>query len=126
MFGPVSIHDFNVNLVNDTCFLSHSISYLVSCTRFLVNEHVCLSICPTAQWSEYAITVAGSPNGHKGFIASRLADPNDVHVDNNSILYVLDSGNARVQRFLPNLLNGITVIAGIDGIELSQFSSSKF
>ncbi|CAF1305851.1 unnamed protein product [Adineta ricciae] len=54
-------------------------------------------------------TIAGSSTGLLGSSSLLLYLPFDLTFDVNGYLYVADSGNARVQRFPPNSLNGTSV-----------------
>ncbi|CAF1305797.1 unnamed protein product [Adineta ricciae] len=54
-------------------------------------------------------TIAGSSTGLLGSSSLLLYQPFDLTFDVNGYLYVADSGNARVQRFPPNSLNGTSV-----------------
>ncbi|CAF0921761.1 unnamed protein product [Adineta ricciae] len=81
-----------------------------------------LTLCPTATWNPNATTVAGSKSGSSGSTSTRLYYPSDVCVVNNSVFYVLDSSNYRVQRF-SNSTTGITVINGTSGAGTNQFYS---
>ena len=85
-----------------------------------------MTVCPTAEWQTNATTVAGSPSRVAGSNPSMLNLPCDLYVTNDSTIYVLDSGNYRVQRFFSNLTEGTTVINGSAGAELNQFRSSKY
>ncbi|CAF0989098.1 unnamed protein product [Adineta steineri] len=72
-------------------------------------------------WSINATTVAGSPNGISGSNASLLSNPYDVFIGNNSMIYILDNGNFRVQLWLRNAVVGTTIIQGSAGSALNQF-----
>ncbi len=76
-------------------------------------------------WSSNGTTIGGSPIGLYGSTSTTLNFPYDVFVDNNNIVYVLDSLNYRVQRFLPNSIIGTTVVSGSSGSMLNQFSSNR-
>jgi hypothetical protein len=54
------------------------------------------------------IIIAG--NGSTGSTADMLSSPTGIFVDNSTNLYVADSGNNRIQFFVPGQMNGITVI----------------
>ncbi len=99
---------------------------MISLCRFLIENYVTLILCPTAIWQRNATTVAGSKGGTSGSSSSKLYYPTDVHIDNNSNIYVLDAYNYRVQRFLLNSTTGTTFINGSYGTGLNQFAFSKF
>ncbi len=85
-----------------------------------------LTICSTAVWLRNATTVAGAVSRVSGSNSSTLNLPKSVYVDNNNTIFVLDSGNYRVQRFLSNSTIGLTVINGSNGTQLNQFLSGIF
>ena len=70
-----------------------------------------------------ATTIAGSNLGYYGVGAIYLGTPYDVFLDKNATLYVADSYNYRVQRFLPGSTSGTTVVNGSSGSALNQFGS---
>jgi hypothetical protein len=92
----------------------------------LIEEYLTLILCPTAIWQRNATTVAGSKGGTSGSSSSSLNYPTDVHIDNNSNIYVVDAENYRVQRFPSNSTIATTVLNGSYGIGLYQFAFSKF
>ena len=71
-------------------------------------------------WTANATTVAGSSTGLAGSTASLLYYPKDVFADNRGALYVSDSNNYRVQKWLPGATNGSTVAGGSNGAGLNQ------
>ncbi|CAF1216672.1 unnamed protein product [Adineta steineri] len=75
-----------------------------------------LSICPTAVWALNATTVVGS-------IGTLVKTPVTIIVDNNSNIYVSDTGNYRVLQFPANSTTGILRINGSSGTGLNQFSA---
>ncbi len=99
---------------------------MISLCRFLIENYVTLILCPTAIWQRNAITVAGLASGASGSNSSMLNFPTDVHIDNNSKIYVSDANNYRVQRFPSNSTIGTTVISSSYGTGLNQFDFSKF
>ena len=56
--------------------------------------------------------IAGNTNGQSGPTSTMLYSPTDVTLDYMGNVYVTDSGNSRIQLFLPGIFNG-TTIAGI-------------
>jgi DNA-binding beta-propeller fold protein YncE len=68
------------------------------------------------KWNKNAtegITVAGSKDGISGYDASKLASPLDVWVDEElDVIYIVDSDNERIQRWVPNGLIGTTIAGG--------------
>ncbi|UJR19234.1 hypothetical protein I4U23_022363 [Adineta vaga] len=93
-----------------------------SLTTIVSNSNI---TCSMTTWSLNATTIAGSPIGYYGSIPTALKSPNDIYVDINNTLYVLDSGNYRVQRFLPNSTIGKTIINGSYGSMLNQFGDMQ-
>ncbi|CAF1049576.1 unnamed protein product [Adineta steineri] len=84
--------------------------------RFSTEKCIALSICPTAIWQRNAVMVIGDD-------ASLLRRPTDVYIDNNNSIYVLDSGNYRVQRISFNSTVGTTIINSSNGSDVNQFLS---
>ncbi|CAF1459860.1 unnamed protein product [Adineta steineri] len=95
-------------------------------TIFSFEEYRALTICPDMTWSSNGTTIAGSSLGLSNNTAAYLKKPQDAFVDQNGTLYVLDSGNLRVQVFFPNSTIGTTVINGTSGSKLNQFYTSNF
>ncbi|CAF3042616.1 unnamed protein product [Rotaria socialis] len=56
------------------------------------------------------ITVAGDSSGASGQMVYQLTNPTAVSVDQYSNIYVLDSGNRRIQKWEPGSTFGITVV----------------
>ena len=76
-------------------------------------------------WRVNATTVTGSSIGLAGSTASLLYYPKDVFVDNRGAVYVSDSSNYRVQKWLPGATNGSTVAGGNYGTGLNQLGGGK-
>ncbi|CAF4031056.1 unnamed protein product [Adineta steineri] len=87
---------------------------------FLIDKISALSFCPTAAWSSTGKTVAGKV-GVAGSTLAQLDTPVAVIVDNNSNIYVADSGNYRVLLFPSNSTIGRMIINGSSGTGLNQF-----
>ncbi|CAF1159567.1 unnamed protein product [Adineta ricciae] len=107
------------------CF-AHLRNLIFFVTIFFVDQGKSVMLCPTATWQKSATTVAGDSAGTLGSNASTLYSPIAVRVDKNSNIYVLDSGNYRVQRFSPNSTIGTTIVNGSAGIAFNQFYNHKF
>ena len=76
-----------------------------------------ISLSPCAKWNTTGITIAG--NGFSGNSDEQLNRPQGIFLDRiNKFLYVADSGNKRIQKFVvdPWILNGITVLSNIESI----------
>lgn len=71
------------------------------------------------------ITVAGCQNGTSGYNGSFLSSPLDVWVDDQSnVVFVADSDNNRIQKWLPNQSSGTTIAgSGASGSASDQLSS---
>ena len=93
--------------------------------RFLICRNVALTICPLGTWWPNATTVAGSPEGAAGNSMDLLLYPSRLYIDNSDIIYVLDNGNSRVQRWNSGADVGITVVNGSYGFDLNQFGFRK-
>ncbi len=61
------------------------------------------------QGATSGVTVAGSNTTTQGSSSTLLKSPTDMTFDTNGFMYVVDSGNNRVQRFPPNSIIGTTV-----------------
>ncbi|CAF1588571.1 unnamed protein product [Adineta ricciae] len=96
-------------------------SLLLFIAIIFVSQNESVLLCPTATWQRNATTVAGDSAGTSGSNASTLYYPTAVRVDKDSNIYVLDSGNYRVQRFSPNSTIGTTIVNGSAGIAFNQF-----
>ncbi|CAF4564291.1 unnamed protein product [Rotaria sp. Silwood1] len=65
--------------------------------------------------SQEGITIAGSKDGISGYNDSKLASPFHVWIDEESdVVYIADSENNRIQRWLPNELTGTTIAGGAE------------
>ncbi|CAF0863493.1 unnamed protein product [Adineta steineri] len=72
------------------------------------------------------VTVAGYENGTSGLDAMALGGPQGVYVMPNGNIYVADSGNNRVQKFLAGSRLGITLIGnGSAGSTSGQLNSPQ-
>ncbi|CAF1022415.1 unnamed protein product, partial [Adineta ricciae] len=69
--------------------------------------------CLTSQWSSDATTLIDSTN---------LYSPRDLYIDRNHVLYVLDSGNYRVQRLVPNSTLEPTYLNATTGSVFNELS----
>ena len=64
------------------------------------------------KWAPGSVTgvlVAGIGNGTGGNSSSQLSSPLGIFVDQNSVLYVADAGNNRIQKWLSGSSTGTTV-----------------
>lgn len=77
-------------------------------------------------WSPNATTIAGSMYGLSGSNPMLLNKPNDVFIDNNNTIYILDTGNNRIQRIQSDSTQVTTVLRSDGGNALNQSVSSKF
>ncbi|CAF0778304.1 unnamed protein product [Adineta ricciae] len=69
--------------------------------------------CPKSQWSSDATTLIDSTS---------LYSPRDLYIDQNHVLYVLDSGNYRVQRLVPNSTLEPTYLNATTGSVFNELS----
>ena len=72
-------------------------------------------IDPILRWNKTGITVAGV-TGVSGTDADKLREPNGLAFDWSYSLYIADSLNHRVQRYLQGASNGTTVCGQSNGI----------
>ncbi|CAF1393465.1 unnamed protein product, partial [Didymodactylos carnosus] len=70
-----------------------------------------LSMCTPATWNKNGITVAGV-NGINGSFATHLFQPQGIFIDQFDNLYVADSENDRIQKFVQGSNVGVTVAGG--------------
>ena len=85
-----------------------------------MNKANSLDFCWGISWSTNTTTVAGSSNGAGDATSGTLLFPFDISIGNNSI-YVLDTGNYRVQLWYSDATSGITVVNGSQGTALNRF-----
>jgi sugar lactone lactonase YvrE len=89
-----------VNHLNDTLYIADTMNNRIQ--KWFKN-------------SKEGITVGGSKDGISGYDVSKLASPFYVWVDEESdVIYIVDSDNDRIQRWISNRLSG-TTIAGVEG-----------
>lgn len=93
--------------------------------RFLLAHTSAITICPTATWDYSPIQVAGERQTYVS-LAERVGRPRDVFIDNSGALYIADTVNYRVQKWLPGATNGTTVAGGSGGSALNQFGYGKY
>ncbi|CAF3830273.1 unnamed protein product, partial [Rotaria sp. Silwood1] len=72
-------------------------------------------VCPTAVWSSTVRIIAGATSLYSS-AANRLYNPMDVAYDANGTLYVADSTNDRIQRFV----NGSTTGTSLSGLTINN------
>ena len=60
------------------------------------------------RWNTTGITVAGG-GGPPGNASNQLSEPCGIALDSSNALYIGDTGNNRVQKYLPGASSGITV-----------------
>ena len=94
--------------------------------RLLVVYADTTTICSTAVWNLNATTVAGSSQGTSGSTPALLSQPYDVFVDGNGTIYVTDTLNSRIHKWLPGASTGITVAGGSSGTGLNQFNNREY
>lgn len=97
----------------------------ISPRRFLMSSTRALTLCPTAVWDSNVTVVAGAANRRSGSTASTLRSPTDLAVLNNSVVYILDAGNYRVQRVFANSTLATSIVNSSNGMSLNQFASSE-
>ena len=76
------------------------------------------------QWNASGITVAGT--GFNGSSATELSFPWNIYIDSSGALYIADSGNHRIQRWLPNASSGTTIAGtGMPGSSATELNMPK-
>ncbi|CAF0810347.1 unnamed protein product [Adineta steineri] len=68
----------------------------------------------------YGTVVAGGNGPGSG--ANQVNYPRSITVDSSGTLYVADSNNNRIQRWLQNASSGITIVGGTQGTASNQFN----
>ncbi len=73
-------------------------------------------------------TIAAGTYGSPGSTSYQLSSPDDVYVDGNGNVYVCDSYNHRIQKFINGSTNGITIagISGSAGSQLNKFNNPRY
>ncbi|CAF0913752.1 unnamed protein product [Adineta steineri] len=113
---------------NTTGITLLSSSTELSCTRLFVDSNDTLYgvdkdrhyVWKLSKNAESAEIVAGVYNS-EGDDSVKLQYPEDVHVDRYGTIYVLDTNNQRVQKFINGTTHGIT-IAGVGETESDEYS----
>jgi sugar lactone lactonase YvrE len=72
-------------------------------------------------------TIAGDPNGNSGTGNNRLNQPSAIYVDENENLFIADTNNHRVQKWIKGSTSGTTVAGqtATPGSALNQLSSPQ-
>ena len=74
------------------------------------------------RWNATGITIAGGFGPGNG--SHQLNTPRDLAVDDQNTLYIADTLNHRIQRFLVGASNGTTIAGtGVNGSSSNQLSS---
>ncbi|CAF1336343.1 unnamed protein product [Rotaria sordida] len=84
-----------------------------------------LNIVPTLRWNTTGITLFGL-SGVTGNASDQLKLPKDAILDSPNILYIADSGNHRIQKYVIGDLTGTTLAgqtSGIGGSSASHLNS---
>lgn len=105
--GVGDIADVSSNRFNTPYSIALDVSNTMYVADFLNNR--------VQKWATNDIqgtTVAGLANGTSGSTPNTLIRPTSVIIDEDSNVYVSDSGNHRIQLFLANQMSGRT-IAGV-------------
>jgi hypothetical protein len=96
-------------------------------TLYAVDESNNYVIWELLENAENATIIAGT-YGSPGSSSNQLSNPNDVYADGNGNVYVCDSYNHRIQKFINGSTNGITIagITGSAGSQLNQFNTPRY
>jgi sugar lactone lactonase YvrE len=81
------------------------------------------NLSSTAQWSQNAITVAGSSNGTRGSSLSLLNNNYGIYIADDGILYVADTNNNRVVLIQNTSTTAIAVIGLGSQSNMSNFNN---
>ena len=82
-----------------------------------------LVLSPTANWSTYAITVAGSSATTAGSTSSLLNTNLGIYITDNDTLYIADQLNHRIVVIQPNSTTAVNIIGSGAGASASQFNT---
>ena len=94
---------------------------------YAVDENINYVIWKLPKHDVNATIIAGV-KGSVGSSSTQLNFPNDVYVDRNKNVYVIDTYNFRVQKFVNTSTNGITIagISGSAGSSLNRFNNPRY
>ncbi|CAF4230772.1 unnamed protein product [Adineta steineri] len=79
----------------------------------------------TFQWNSTGNTVAGSAVGTSGTTANQLSEPYILKFDSSNALYISDSTNNRIQKWIIGSSNGTTVAGLATGVPGSSSNTLK-
>jgi sugar lactone lactonase YvrE len=84
--------------------------------NFYIGSYACSWVTKWSPNATIGTLVAGSPSGVEGSDSQHLYKPYGMSIDeSNSLLYVVDRYNHRVQKFVLGNLTGVTVVGGNGG-----------
>ena len=129
--GLLYVSDATNNRIQRFSLFSTSSEYS-TCRDALVDEvhiliakhHPCLAQLapsPTARWTQFPVTVAGSPMAASGNGSSTLYLNQGIRMVDNNTLYIADKGNHRIVIIQPNSTNATAIIGSGPGTASNQF-----
>jgi hypothetical protein len=87
--------------------------YVDSYGTLFVSDYSYHRVTKWIQNSVYGVLIAGTGNGVSGSNLTQLSGPRGVWVDGNENLFVVDSGNHRVVKWVANATSGVLVAGGL-------------
>ena len=125
--GLLYVSDYGNSRVQKFSLFSTSSEYSTSFDA-LIDDVGILSTClaqlilsATARWTQFPITVAGSPTAVPGSGPSALALNQGIRIVDNYTLYIADKGNHRIVFIQPNSTNATAIIGSGPGTAMNQF-----
>ncbi|CAF3680115.1 unnamed protein product [Rotaria sp. Silwood1] len=116
----VSGNMYGVTLIGGVGNCGIAVIQLCSCRGIYIAPHGLIYISDTSNHRVLAYnTTAGSvslvagTNGIFGFQANQLYNPSSLYVDDSNNLFILDSGNGRIQQYAPGSITGWSCYASV-------------
>ena len=130
--GLLYVSDCSNHRVQKFSLFSTSSKYGTYCDRIveevdtlllkkLLTSLAQLILSPTARWTQFPITVAGSPTAVSGSGPSALTLNQGIRIVDNNTLFIADTGNHRIVVIQPNSTNATAIIGSGPGTATNQF-----
>ena len=118
------VQKFSLFSTSSKCTSTSSAIITVEVEILIVNTFTCLAqliLSPTARWTQFPITVAGSPAAVSGNGSSTLNLNQGIRIVDNNTLYIADKSNHRIAVIQPNSTNATAIIGSGPGTASNQF-----